>query len=101
LDSLAARRLEAIRTLRTGEEVAHADLSLRGAGDLGGTRQSGAEEELLYLDPGQPPSWLERLEADARLVHERDPDLQAPEHRGLALAMRRFAKALAVRDEAG
>jgi ATP-dependent DNA helicase RecG len=101
LDSLAARRLEAIRTLRTGEEVARADLSLRGAGDLGGTRQSGAEEELMYLDPGQPPSWLERLEADARLLHERDPALQAPEHRGLALAMRRFEKALAVRDEAG
>jgi ATP-dependent DNA helicase RecG len=101
IDSLAARRLEAIRTLTAGEDISRADLALRGAGDLGGTRQSGVEEDLLYLDPANPPPWLERLEADARRIHARDPALQASEHRGLALAVRRFAKALAVRDEAG
>jgi ATP-dependent DNA helicase RecG len=101
LDPLAARRLEAVRTLSTGEEIARADLSLRGAGDLGGTRQSGVEDELLYLDPACPPAWLSRLDADARRLLAEDPRLEAPEHRGLALAVRRFRKALAVRDEAG
>jgi ATP-dependent DNA helicase RecG len=101
VDPLAARRLEAVRTLSSGEEIARADLSLRGAGDLGGTRQSGPEEELFYLDPSRPPAWLESLEDDARRIHSADPSLEAPEHRGLSLAMRRFARALAVRDEAG
>jgi ATP-dependent DNA helicase RecG len=101
LDPLAAQRLEAVRTLSSGEAIARADLTLRGAGDLGGTRQSGPEEELFFLDPAQPPAWLERLEPDARAIHSADPNLEAEDHRGLALAMRRFARALAVRDEAG
>jgi len=101
LSPLAARRLEAFRTLVTGEAIARADLALRGSGDLGGTRQSGVEEELLYLDPASPPAWLERVEGDARAIFARDPDLALPEHRGLALATRRFMRALALRDEAG
>jgi ATP-dependent DNA helicase RecG len=100
-DPLALRRLEAVRALSTGDEIARADLALRGAGDLDGTRQSGMEEELLYLDPASPPSWLLRLENDARTLLRGDPSLEAPEHRGLALSVRRFQKALAMRDEAG
>jgi ATP-dependent DNA helicase RecG len=101
VDSLAARRLEAVRTLGSGEAIAKADLALRGAGDLGGTRQSGVEEDLLYLDPSEPPAWLARLDTDVRAIHSLDPDLALPAHRGLALAVRRFARALARRDEAG
>jgi ATP-dependent DNA helicase RecG len=101
LDPIARRRLDAVRALATGEEIARADLALRGAGDLGGTRQSGVEEELLYLDPASPPAWLERIDKDARETLARDPGLTAPEHRGLALSVARFKKALSVRDEAG
>ena len=38
-----------------------------------------------------PPAWIERIEDDARAILGRDPTLAAPEHRALALAVRRFA----------
>ena len=57
---LAKRRLNALCKLSDGAAIARADLELRGAGDLSGTRQHGAEEEdLLYLDPARPPPWLD------------------------------------------
>jgi len=96
LDDLARRRLEAVRDLRDGASIARADLALRGAGDLGGTRQSGAEEELRFLDPASPPPWLERIEGDVR---DLAPNLAA--HPALALAVARYERALAVREEAG
>jgi ATP-dependent DNA helicase RecG len=101
LDDRARARLEAIARLDRGIDVARADLELRGAGDLGGTRQSGVEEELLYLDPNEPPAWLARIEDDARALLARDPRLEAPEHRALALMVKRLAVAMAVREEAG
>ena len=100
-DALASRRLDAMQNLETGEEIAKADLALRGAGDLSGTRQSGAEDELLYLDASQPPAWLARMDADVRAVHSTDRALALPEHRGLSLALARFVRALSLRDEAG
>jgi ATP-dependent DNA helicase RecG len=101
LPELAARRLRAVASLTDGAAVARADLALRGAGDLSGTRQHGLEEELLFLDPARPPEWLARLEADARAVFAQDRGLAHPEHAGLALAVRRLRRAIAVRDEAG
>lgn len=101
LSDLARRRLDALCRLDKGADVARADLELRGAGDLGGTRQSGAEEELVYLDPAAPPPWLERIDADARALFASDRALARPEHRGLALATRRLGVAIAVREEAG
>jgi ATP-dependent DNA helicase RecG len=101
LDERAARRLDALCALSSGEEIARADLELRGAGDLGGTRQSGVEEELLFLDPASPPEWLARIEGDARRIFAADPALAAPEHRALGLSVQRLAQAIAVREEAG
>jgi ATP-dependent DNA helicase RecG len=101
LSELAKRRLLALRDTTDGAVLARADLELRGAGDLGGTRQSGAEPEFLYLDAGTPPDWLERIERDARAIFAADPELAHEEHRGLALAVRRFETAMAVREEAG
>ena len=63
--------------------------------------QSGVVEDFAWLDPSAPPVWIERIEADASTIVERDPSLAAPEHRALALAVRRFAVAIAVREEAG
>lgn len=100
--SLAARaRLEALVGLERGVDVARADLELRGAGDLGGTRQAGVSEDLLYLDPASPPAWLARIDSDARAVFADDPTLARPEHHALALAVRRLGAAIAVREEAG
>jgi ATP-dependent DNA helicase RecG len=101
LEGLAKGRLTALTELSTGEEIAHADLALRGAGDLGGTRQHGAEDELLYLRQGATYPWLERIEADARAIAARDPELASEEHRVLGSLVARFGHAIAVREEAG
>jgi ATP-dependent DNA helicase RecG len=87
---LGRRRLEALCRLSSGADVARADLELRGAGDLGGTRQSGDEAGLLYLDPAAPPPWLARIDADARAIFAADPALEADAHRGLASFARRL-----------
>jgi ATP-dependent DNA helicase RecG len=101
LTDLARQRLETLARTTEGADVAKADLALRGSGDLGGTRQSGIVEDFSWLDPADPPPWVERIDADARALLERDPTLAAPEHHSLALAVRRMATVLAVREEAG
>ena len=93
--------MTALTQLSTGEEVARADLELRGAGDLGGTRQHGAEDELLYLTQGVAYPWLERIEADARAIAAKDPELASDEHRVLGSLVARFGHEIAVREEAG
>ncbi|WP_394829094.1 ATP-dependent DNA helicase RecG [Pendulispora albinea] len=99
LSPLAQQRLDALCRLSDGAQVAQADLELRGAGELGGTRQSGSGEELHYLDPLRPPPWIERIEADARALHASDPLLE--QHPDLQRAVRRADVAIAVREEAG
>jgi ATP-dependent DNA helicase RecG len=101
LVDVALQRLETLRTVADGSAIARADLAQRGAGDLSGTRQSGATSDFAWLDPGNPPAWIERIEADARRVLAGDPTLAEPGHRALALAVRRFAVTLSVREEAG
>jgi len=101
LDGIALERLTALTRLGTGEDVARADLELRGAGDLGGTRQHGEGSELLYLDPGATYPWLERLEEDARELRRSDPALEREEHRILGSLVARLQRALVVREEAG
>ena len=97
----AKARLEALTTLSTGEEVARADLELRGAGDLGGTRQHGAEDELLYLAHDATYPWLARIEGDARAISKADPGLSKDDHRALGSLVARLGHAIAVREEAG
>lgn len=101
LNDLARARLDALVRLDRGEDVARADLELRGAGDLWGTKQSGEEEGLVYLDPAESPPWLARIGSDAAHMLASDPRLEAEEHRGLRIAVDRFRTALAVREEAG
>jgi ATP-dependent DNA helicase RecG len=101
LVGLAKARLVALTELATGEEIARADLELRGAGDLGGTRQHGAEEELLYLAQGAGYGWLARVEGDARALAQADPGLLREEHRVLGSLVAKLAHTIAVREEAG
>jgi ATP-dependent DNA helicase RecG len=101
LVDLARQRLETLAKTSDGAEIARADLALRGGGDLGGVRQSGEFEEFQWLDPAQPPPWIERIDDDVRAILGRDPELRAPEHVALALALRRVVSAIAVREEAG
>jgi ATP-dependent DNA helicase RecG len=101
LEGLARERLVALTELSSGEELARIDLELRGAGDLGGTRQHGVEEELLWLEPGATYPWLGRVEEDARALHASDPALAGDDHRVLGSLVRRMGHVIAVREEAG
>lgn len=101
IDSLAKRRMDAFCRLDAGFDIAKADLELRGAGDLGGTRQSGNEEEFLFLDPSYEPPWLPRVADDAKRLFAADPELARAEHAALSLAVGRMRRAIAVREEAG
>lgn len=101
LEGIARERLVSMTKLATGEEVARADLELRGAGDLGGTRQHGIEEELVYLDPNAVYRWLERIEDDARTLRANDPDLTQAEHRVLGSIVDRMRRTLVLREESG
>ena len=101
LEGIARDRLVALTELESGEDIARADLELRGAGDLGGTRQHGVEEELLWLEPGATYRWLERVEQDARAIHAVDPALDADDHRVLGALTKRMGHVIAVREEAG
>jgi|GEM_PF-333399 len=101
LEGAAKARLQALVELSTGEEIARADLELRGAGDLGGTRQHGAPDELLFLASGAAYPWLSRIEEDVRAIAAVDRTLARPEHRVLGSLVARLGHAIAVREEAG
>lgn len=101
LGDLARTRLERLCALADGDDIARADLELRGAGDLSGTRQHGDDEPLLYLDPAASWPWLERIEADARAIRAADRALESPEHRILGSLVAKLRRAIAVREEAG
>jgi ATP-dependent DNA helicase RecG len=96
----AAERLEALVRLNSGAEIARADLELRGAGDLGGVRQSG-DSGLLYLDGFFESGWLERIPEQVARLRSNDPKLERPEHALLRLFVERLPSRLSVREEAG
>ncbi|HEX5396955.1 MAG TPA: DNA helicase RecG, partial [Candidatus Limnocylindria bacterium] len=95
-DELARRRLDVLRGSSDGFEIAEADLQLRGAGNLLGTRQAGLPP--LRVASLFEPRHLQLAErarglADELVVH--DPELAA--RPGLARLRRDFAPA----DEEG
>jgi ATP-dependent DNA helicase RecG len=82
LGDTAKARLAIMRETEDGFRIAEEDLRLRGAGELLGTRQSGLPDMRL-ADLGAHAELLQAARDDARLVIERDPDLQSD--RGVAL----------------
>jgi ATP-dependent DNA helicase RecG len=90
----ARARLDVFVGTEDGFEIARADLSLRGMGDLFGARQSG-EQTFRIADPIRD----EALNETAREVAERlladDPELEKREHAPLRAALQgRYARAL-------
>ncbi len=81
LSESARARLRMMRHTDDGFAIAEADLELRGAGELLGTRQSG-EQGFDLATPEQVAALLPAADADARLLIERDGGLAGP--RGLA-----------------
>lgn len=82
LGETARARLAIMRETEDGFRIAEEDLRLRGAGELLGTRQSGLPDMRL-ADLAAHGELLQAARDDARLVIDRDPDLQSD--RGTAL----------------
>lgn len=82
LGETAKARLAIMRETEDGFRIAEEDLRLRGAGELLGTRQSGLPDMRL-ADLAAHAELLQVARDDARLVIERDPDLET--ERGAAL----------------
>ncbi len=76
---LASRRLEALSNERDGFRLAEIDLSLRGEGDLLGTKQSGLPEFKVARLP-EDYDLLERARRHAIEMLQADPELELPEH---------------------
>lgn len=72
-------RINTMVRTNNGFEIAEADLSLRGPGDLLGTQQSGVLD-LLIADLGQDGELLKVARDKAMAVLESDPELTKPEN---------------------
>ena len=75
-------RLEVIERTTDGFEISEADLKLRGAGDLFGTRQSGMPELRIAEIPGDA-TILEQARQVVRDLWEQDQDLSLPQHQAM------------------
>jgi ATP-dependent DNA helicase RecG len=96
LTETARARLGILRDTDDGFRIAEEDLRLRGAGEVLGTRQSGMPEFRL-ADLAAHGDLLEIARADARLVLERDPDLNGPRAAALRILLYLFERDAAVR----
>jgi ATP-dependent DNA helicase RecG len=85
---LGNRRLEAVSRERDGFKLAEIDLSLRGEGDLFGTKQSGLPEFRVARLP-EEYALLERARRFALDLLQDDPELSKPENALLADAITR------------
>jgi len=77
LSRSAKERLQMMRATDDGFAIAEADLNLRGAGELLGTRQSG-DQGFTVATPEQVSRLLPAADADARLLMARDGGLEGP-----------------------
>ncbi len=91
LGETAEQRLTTLRDTDDGFVIAEADLKLRGAGELLGTRQSGVPE-FRVADLAHHGDLLEIARADARRVLESDPDLTGARGGALRTLLYLFAR---------
>ena len=92
----ARARLDILRETDDGFRIAEEDLRLRGAGELLGTRQSGLPEFHL-ADLAVHGELLAAARDDARLILERDPDLETPRGQALRTLLYLFERDAAVK----
>jgi ATP-dependent DNA helicase RecG len=94
-------RLNLLAAVHDGFRIAEEDLRLRGAGDLQGTRQTGAPE-LRFADLSVYADLLELARREALQVLAIDPALSWPEHAELRRRVAlRWQQARPIAEEAG
>jgi len=96
LGETAKARLAIMRETEDGFRIAEEDLKLRGAGELLGTRQSGLPDMRL-ADLGAHGDLLQAAQDDARLIVDRDPELQSDRGKALRALLYLFRRDDAVR----
>ncbi len=84
----SVERLRAIERTQDGFELAEVDLDMRGPGEFFGTRQSGMPS--LRMAKLSDRHILEEARQVAKDIFERDPGLEAPDHRLLARRLAEF-----------
>ncbi|MGQ5700960.1 ATP-dependent DNA helicase RecG [Sandaracinobacteroides sp. A072] len=95
LSAAARERLKMMRATDDGFVIAEADLRLRGAGELLGTRQSG-DQGFQVATPEQVERLLPAADADARLLMSRDGGLEGQRGAAARLLLYLFEKDAAV-----
>ncbi len=85
----AQNRLRAMVRTTDGFEIAEIDLAMRGEGEAWGLAQSGGNAMLRVARISDRDLLLDAREMAARVL-ARDPFLQRPEHRGLAISAKPF-----------
>ena len=96
LGETAKARLAIMRETEDGFRIAEEDLKLRGAGELLGTRQSGLPDMRL-ADLAAHGELLQAAQDDARLIVDRDPELQSDRGQALRALLYLFRRDDAVR----
>jgi ATP-dependent DNA helicase RecG len=96
LGETAKARLAIMRETEDGFRIAEEDLKLRGAGELLGTRQSGLPDMRL-ADLAAHAELLQAARDDARLIVDRDPDLESERGGALRALLYLFRRDDAVR----
>ena len=78
------RRLQIMTETDNGFEIAEADLTLRGPGELEGTAQSGLPFELHVANLARDGIVLQAARDTAKQILDRDPRLEAPDNKIIA-----------------
>jgi ATP-dependent DNA helicase RecG len=100
-DSEALERLGLLASTHDGFRIAEQDLRQRGAGDLQGTRQTGAPT-LCFSDLATYTRLLESARQEAEDLLAVDPKLEQPEHAELGRrVVQRWTQARPIAEEAG
>lgn len=96
LGETAEARIKIMRETEDGFRIAEEDLRLRGAGELLGTRQSGLPS-FRIADLETQKELLAAAHDDARMIVERDPELESDRGRALRTLLYLFERDEAIR----